>query len=205
MSSGESSDPEHIRIVDLSLDVLSQYLNNSVSLRHLSELPMLKQLASSHISQFNILQEAAQQKQLGQFFRVLTGLWVSEDFVGEFHTYLGQLSPKIEQLFSLDSSVLRSTAVGKLETTKLFYILRGILRGLNNSKVFNLFFEWFYPDYFALVVEGALNAFYDDDEVVNVTFKFLTELVLSRNNRLRFDTWSINGLIVFKETAKYVI
>ena len=55
MSSGESSDPEHIRIVDLSLDVLSQYLNNSVSLRHLSELPMLKQLASSHISQFNIL------------------------------------------------------------------------------------------------------------------------------------------------------
>lgn len=80
-----------------------------------------------------------------------------------------------------------------------------MLRGLCNSKVFNLFFEWFYPDYFAMIVEGALNAFYDDDEVVNVALKFLTELVLSRNNRLRFDTWNINGLIVFKETAKYVI
>lgn len=83
--------------------------------------------------------------------------------------------------------------------------MRGVLRGLCNSKAFNLFFDWFYPEYFALIVEGALNAFYDDDEVVNVALKFLGELVLSRNNRLRFDTWNINGLIVFKETAKYVI
>ncbi len=101
--------------------------------------------------------------------------------------------------------MLKNSPGGKLETTKIFYVLRGILRGLNNSKVFNLFFEWFYPAYFAISIEGALNAFYDDDEVVCVAFKFLTELVLSRNNRLRFDTWSINGLIVFKETAKYVI
>ena len=36
-------------------------------------------------------------------------------------------------------------------------------------------------------------------------FKFLTELVFNRNNRIRFDTWSIDGLIVFKETAKYVV
>lgn len=101
--------------------------------------------------------------------------------------------------------MLKNTPGGKLETTKIFYVLRGILRGLNNSKVFNLFFEWFYPAYFTMSIEGALNAFYDDDEVVSVAFKFLTELVHSRNNRLRFDTWSINGLIVFKETAKYVI
>lgn len=88
---------------------------------------------------------------------------------------------------------------------KLFYILRGILRGLNNSKNFSLFFEWFYPQYFSPIIEGALNAFHEDDEVVMCAFKFLTELVLNRNNRVRFDTWSINGLIVFKETAKYVV
>ena len=44
-----------------------------------------------------------------------------------------------------------------------------------------------------------------DDEVVLVTFKFLTELVMNRGNRVRFDTWNINGLIVFKETAKYAV
>ena len=55
------------------------------------------------------------------------------------------------------------------------------------------------------IIEGALNAFHEDDEVVMCVFKFLTEMVFNRNNRLRFDTWSIDGLIVFKETAKYVI
>lgn len=41
--------------------------------------------------------------------------------------------------------------------------------------------------------------------MVKCVFKFLTELVFNRNNRLRFDTWSIDGLIVFKESAKYVV
>jgi hypothetical protein len=40
---------------------------------------------------------------------------------------------------------------------------------------------------------------------VYVCLQLLTELVHNRNNRVRFDTWNINGLIVFKETAKYVI
>lgn len=57
----------------------------------------------------------------------------------------------------------------------------------------------------AAIIEGGLRAFYMDDDVVIVILKFMTELVNNRNNRLRFDTWSINGLVVFKETAKYVV
>lgn len=83
--------------------------------------------------------------------------------------------------------------------------MRGILRGLNYAKHFNLFFDWFYPQYLAAIIERTLNAFYQDDDVVIVVLKFLTELVLNRNNRVRFDTWNINGLVVFKETAKYVV
>lgn len=43
---------------------------------------------------------------------------------------------------------------------KLFYILRGIVHGCQNSKTFNLFFDWFYPHYFAPIIEGTLNAFH---------------------------------------------
>lgn len=78
------------------------------------------------------------------------------------------------------------------------------MRGLNSKEHFALFFDWFYPDYFSHIVEGSLNAFFENDDVVIVILKFLTELVYSRNNRLRFDTWTIYGLIVFKETAKYL-
>ena len=105
----------------------------------------------------------------------------------------------------MDSATMQSTQGVKENVMRLFYILRGIVRGCSNSKTFNLFFDWFYPLYFSPVIEGALNAFHTDDEVVSVTLKFLQELVLNRCNRVRFDTWNINGLIVFKETAKYTV
>lgn len=79
------------------------------------------------------------------------------------------------------------------------------MRGLLNNKQFNLFFDWFYPQYLSVVMEGTLNAFHDDDDTVHACIKLLCELVNNRNNRVRFDTWNINGLVVFKEASKYVI
>lgn len=75
---------------------------------------------------------------------------------------------------------------------------------MNSSKHFALFFDWFYPDYFQIITK-ALNVFLDDDEVVITIFKFLCEMMNNRCSRLRFDAWNINGLIVFKESAKIVI
>lgn len=33
----------------------------------------------------------------------------------------------------------------------------------------------------------------------------MIEMVQNKYNRLRFDTWNINGLIAFKESCKYVV
>lgn len=87
---------------------------------------------------------------------------------------------------------------------KLFYILKGIVNGLTSSRHFALFFDWFYPENFTIIGK-ALNAFIADDEMVLTIFKFLGEIVNNRCSRLRFDTWNINGLIVFKEAAKITI
>lgn len=87
---------------------------------------------------------------------------------------------------------------------KLFYILKGIVTALSSSRHFGLFFDWFYPENFT-IISKALSAFIHDDEVVLVIFKFLAEIVNNRCSRLRFDTWNINGLIVFKEAAKITI
>ena len=111
----------------------------------------------------------------------------------------------MNNLFSIDANQLKQMPNGRTEVMKLFFILKGIVRGLVTSRTLKLFFDWLYPQYFCSIIEGALNAFHDDDEVVLCVFKFLTEIVFNRNNRLRFDTWSIDGLIVFKETAKYVV
>lgn len=41
--------------------------------------------------------------------------------------------------------------------------------------------------------------------MVLIILKFLGDLVDNNTNRLRFDTWSINGLIVYKEGATLII
>ena len=92
----------------------------------------------------------------------------------------------------------------KHELIKVFYILKGIVHGLNTQRTFALFFDWFYPEYFPIIAK-ALDSFIQDDEVVLIIFKFLAEILNNRCSRLRFDTWNINGLIVFKEAAKISI
>jgi exportin-7 len=154
--------------------------------------------------QFNILQNDPNLKHLGQFFKVLTNLWVHEDFVEGFENYINQLNTIITELFKMDEATMKTLPNVKRELLKLFYILKGIVTGLNTQKNFALFFDWFYPEYFPLIGK-SLTAFIHDDEMVLIIFKFLGELVNNRCSRLRFDTWNINGLIVFKEAAKISI
>jgi len=42
-------------------------------------------------------------KELCHFFRVLALLWVNEDFIGDFTSYLDQLVPQIHQLFGISA------------------------------------------------------------------------------------------------------
>ena len=45
----------------------------------------------------------------------------------------------------MDATAMQTTQGVREDVMKLFYILRGIVRGCNNSKTFNLFFDWLYP------------------------------------------------------------
>ena len=134
----------------------------------------------------------------------MTILWLHEDFVENFETYISQLNGIINDLLSADAGTLASNPEARHQLMKLFFILKGIVNGLSSSRHFALFFDWFYPTNFT-IIEKALNAFINDDQMVLVIFGFLGELVNNRCSRLRFDTWNINGLIVFKEAAKIVI
>lgn len=87
---------------------------------------------------------------------------------------------------------------------RLFYVLRGLFRGALSHRTFGYVFDWFFPQHFG-VVQKCLTIFIEDDEVVYLILKFLDELLDNQSNRLRFDTWNVNGLIIFKETANFMI
>lgn len=141
-------------------------------------------------------------KELCSFYKILTLLWVSDEHIGNFYQCLDQFIPKMNHLFA-DLAQLKAS--GKQDVLKFFCILKGVLRGLVCSNSFKIFFDWIYPQYFSGILDATLNTFHDDDQVVVCVFKFLTELVFNRAGRLKFDTFNIDGLVVLKESAKYVI
>ena len=143
-------------------------------------------------------------KHLSQFFKILTNLWVHEDFVEHFDEYISRLNPIIQEVISIDLSQASNLGSIKQQLMKLFYILKGIAHGLTSSKNFSLFFDWFYPEYFSIIGK-ALTAFIQEDDLALLIFKFIAEMVNNRCSRLRFDTWNINGLIIFKEAARISI
>ena len=87
---------------------------------------------------------------------------------------------------------------------RLFNILRGIFRGALNHKAFDMTFNWFYPQHFGLV-KKCLSVYVNDDEITYLIFKFINELLDNTTNRLRFDTWNVNGLIIFKESSSFML
>jgi exportin-7 len=48
-------------------------------------------------------------------------------------------------------------------------------------------------------------AYIQDAEVLYLVFKLIADLLDNRSNRMRFDTWNVNGLIVFKEASSLMI
>jgi hypothetical protein len=104
----------------------------------------------------------------------------------------------------IDDASLKMFPNIKIELIKLFYILKGVVSGLSNSNTLSIFFDWLYPDNYQLV-EKALRVFIEDDEIVLVIFKFLSELVYNRCSRLKFEEWNIDGLFIFKEASKICI
>ena len=95
----------------------------------------------------------------------------------------------------------------RFSVMRVFYVLRGLFKGASTHKNFSMLFDWFYPEFHG-VINHCLTAFEKwpcDDDVVALILKFVLDLVDNSSNRLRFYTWSINGLIVYKEGASFVI
>eukprot|EP00347_Sterkiella_histriomuscorum_P000570 403375338 len=192
------------QIISFTLDFFDVFVSSPSSCRLLCRSNMIKQLVQNHVMQFNILQNDPNLKHISQFFKILTILWLHEDYIESFETYISQLGGIIQGIFTLEGDIAAQNPEIRLQVMKLFYILKGIVTALSSSRHFGLFFDWFYPENFTIIGK-ALSAYINDDEVVLVIFKFLSEIVNNRCSRLRFDTWNINGLIVFKEAAKITI
>jgi hypothetical protein len=85
---GNSETDENIRLVEIALEVFDTFIYTASSCRMFCKLPLIKQLVQNHLMQFNILSGDTNFKHLGIFYKNLTCLWLNDEFVEHFDTYI---------------------------------------------------------------------------------------------------------------------
>lgn len=95
---------------------------------------------------------------------------------------------------------MRNNQEVRLNVTRAFNILRGLFKGALSHRNFGRMFDWFYPQHFG-IIQKCMAAYIEEDEIVYLILKFLSDLLDNSSNRLKFDTWNVNGLIIFKESC----
>mmetsp|Transcript_6510 Transcript_6510/g.11041 ORF Transcript_6510/g.11041 Transcript_6510/m.11041 type:complete len:91 (+) Transcript_6510:303-575(+) len=84
-------------------------------------------------------------------------------------------------------------------------MVRGLFRGVHSPTHFNLLFDWFYPAHFqtlSLCLQPTFQQSTSRPQIVLKLLKLTCELLDNSYNRLIFNSWSINGLVLFKEAAQ---
>jgi len=102
-----SEKEEDKRLVDVTLDVFDIFVYTSSSSKMLCRLEIIQKLIKHHVVQFNILQNDNNLKHLSTFYKILTTLWLNEEYVHDFSQYISQLNSLIQELFSLDDVQLK--------------------------------------------------------------------------------------------------
>ena len=130
----------------------------------------------------------------------MLNLWLQSDFRQAFESNIEQLNPIFDEIIAMQDFDLANQ---ELKLRRALFILRGLFAGAQLHKNFVLLFDWFYPQYFAVVTKCL--SMQNNEEVLILALKFLHELANNSSSRLKFDTWSTNSLIIYKETSNCLI
>eukprot|EP00347_Sterkiella_histriomuscorum_P015544 403356631 len=190
--------------VEETLTVFEIFLNSSITNKILGMCPIVQRFVSETVLQFNLFQHERDAKFLVRFFRIISSVWVNQQYISNFDTYLSQLGQIITQITQLnDPSLLKSPDV-RQNIIKLYRILRGTASGLYLVYDYNLFMEWLNPNQFE-ITKQIMSLYINDDDVCLEILKFYKEITQNKSTRLKIGEWDINGMIVFKEASTMII
>lgn len=122
---------------------------------------------------------------------------MSEEYIDKFEVLLEPLNDVIQNFLAVQQIPFNQIN----GVIKLIFTLHGIVSGLTTPRQFNAFFDWFYPVNFG-IINAIFRDFYGDIHVMTGMLNLLLEFVNNRSQRLKFDSTSLTGLIIFKEISK---
>lgn len=138
------------------------------------------------------------------FYQILSRLVFKGSNIDMFPLFITPFTTQLQQLVAIPN--LRAMPRQLIDQVILLvHKLHGVVSAINSMVVFTIFYEWFFEtNRFASLILRLCETFWDTTEVLHPILDFYAELIWNKSQRIRFDSNSPNGIILFKETYKIV-
>jgi exportin-7 len=137
-----------------------------------------------------------------KFYLTWARLVFSEQHIDFFDELMEPFDQNLRSLYQL--SMNSGPAIDsemKIQLVGLCRDLRGVLMAIYNKSGFQLFYEWFFPDYFKIVI-SCFQRFLTDPDVTIPILKLFSEIAHNKAQRIEFPNSSPNGIILFKDISQ---
>ncbi|KAM0891884.1 hypothetical protein ACQ4PT_026106 [Festuca glaucescens] len=191
-------------VIDHTLALFQDLASGYMTGKLLLKLESTKFIMANHSREnFPFLDEYRCVRSRTNFYYILGSLVFMEDGPIKFRTFMEPLLQIAVNLEASADAAFRTDAV-KYAFTGLMRDLRGIAMATNSRRTYGLLFDWLYPSRMPLLLR-AISLLTDEPEVTTPLFKFMSEFVLNKAQRLTFDSSSPNGILLFREISKLIV
>ncbi|KAJ6241569.1 exportin 7 [Anaeramoeba flamelloides] len=138
-----------------------------------------------------------------KFYKILSKLLFLEDqkrtILERFFYFIKPFEEKAEQIIKINNNSSSSNNIQNKQKTIVGFIkdIKGVLQSIPNSTCFGIFFDWIFPNYTELF-HNIFNHYYDSYLIVTNCLKFWKELTTNTMNRIKFPSYSPNGVYLFQ-------
>ncbi|WKY12819.1 hypothetical protein Q1695_003985 [Nippostrongylus brasiliensis] len=201
------------QILELSLALLKDLSLGYTAVRKLFRLQEVQLLLSNHTAEhFVFLGQSvpySTMKHRTVFYEALTRLLTIDlnDDEQLFEQFMQPLAATSRELTAIMTTQNYTGTVTQEELKRvvvgLCRDLRGVAVACTTKNLFQIVFDWLYPDMFNIMMR-AVEEWSSCPEVMTPIFRLLAELCQNRQQRLKFEMSSCSAVLLFKEASKII-
>ena len=203
------------KIVKETLDLFNNISSGYSSAKIVRETETIHTLFTHHTSNyFPFLDYPKNTRSRSTFYNTISRL-LFLDSSGctntQFNNFMKPFSTYFCNLLSLNNINGYKNEQIKYLIIGLMRDFRGIVDAIFNKRAYNMFFDWLIESKspnnqpFVDVFPRIASAFYDDPQVTTPLFKFLSELSFSKSSRIKFESSSPNGILLFRFISESIV
>jgi len=193
------------KIIYKTLYELHELASGYASSKILLKLELTNQFLAYHTSQFfPFLDFDGNFKNRALYYTSLARLLFTEDNFAKFEAFVEPFKQTLTILRDQTAPDVYRTDSCKKVLMGIFRDFLGIMNACASRRSYNLIFDFIYPDYVSVILRTA-EVLYDRYEVMNPLLKFFSEFVFSKGSRINFDSSSVNGILLFRESSKLLV